>query len=129
MRPAVSQPFWQQGGIGTALLAQHWDRTNPVMGQTESAVFFLGPQHSFLSQQAVPVLQQAAFSGWSQQYLAALQQRVFSTQQEAVFDGLADVEPTERTRANSAPNELILVNIVAIPFCLGQSGARTEKPK
>jgi len=114
MRPAVSQPFWQQGGIGTALLAQHCDRTSPVTGQTELAVCFLGPQQFLAPQQAVPVLQHAAFSGWSQQYLAAVQQRVFSIQQEAVFDGLADTELTERTRARSAPNELIFVNIVAI---------------
>ncbi|MGV3721780.1 MAG: hypothetical protein ACO1SX_12785 [Actinomycetota bacterium] len=110
----MSQFFWQQGGIGTALLAQQWDRTSPVTGQTEAAVFFLGPQQSFISQQAAPVLQQAAFSGWSQQTLAAAQQRFFSTQHGAVLDGFAATDPTETSRASRDPNETIFPNIVAI---------------
>lgn len=33
IRPGVSQPFMQHGGIGCALLAQHCQRFLPVTGQ------------------------------------------------------------------------------------------------
>jgi hypothetical protein len=73
---------------------------------------FCGPQQSFISQHAVPVLQHAALSGWSQQYFTLSQQRVLVTQQEAVFEGAATAEPTEADRASRAARVAIRENIL-----------------
>jgi hypothetical protein len=112
------------------LLAQHCQRGFPVTSQVLARDFApWAPQQSFWSQQDVSVLQHAAFSGWSQQCLAVLQQRVFSTQQAAVLDGLADTEPTDTSRAKSAPNELILANIVAILSASAHQARGQRNPK
>jgi hypothetical protein len=76
----VSHDFWQQGGIGAALLAQHWDRFWPVTGHAVSA----------------PCVSQQAF--------AAAQQRVLVAQQFGCAGLSALKAATERRRAKTAPD-------------------------
>src|SRR4051794_35251428 len=74
--PAVEQPFWQQGGVGDALLAQHWARLSEITSQV--AAWDFRPA----SQQLVFCSQHAALS-LSQQATALSQQRVLLTQHAA----------------------------------------------
>lgn len=101
-RTGVSQLFWQQGGMGAALEAQHADRGIPVTLHVEAFAFFRGPQQGVLSQHAARLRQQSARSGWSQQYPTLPQQRPGAAQQEAAPFGAARAGTT-RVTANARP--------------------------
>jgi hypothetical protein len=124
----LSHVFWQQGGIGAALLAQHLEWSVPETAQTAALWAFFGPQQPSMSQQAVPVLQHVALSGWSQQNLAVVQQRVFVAQQFGCAGLSAPKAATVRSSPVRAVRETDFVNILRSFLSLQPWKGRSIKP-